>query len=247
MADISLNTISNSGNILFAVPPNGASGSEAQKDETIAFIGTQAEGKNDFGPTLTGSSVNFHLDNLTTGSITDVGSLAADASAPVFIMTGTDNLSVLALTPGSFIQTGSGNDTLTAFNKESTSPNILDGGSGTNVFGAPDPVAGKFTDDIFIADATSAATNNTITNFAGADVAVIKGLNTTDFAYSEHDTGAGLRIDATPNVAGKGFAASLTIKGFTTADLGKKLELAWGTTGGGQQFMFLASTDHSGI
>ena len=141
-----------------------------------------------------------------------------------------DNLAITAAVPNSFIHTGSGTDAIDV--SAIGGNNVLDGGTGSNFL-----VGGKGLDTFFVdARGASSATWSTVSGFHSGDAATLWGITPKDFALSWVDgQGAvgsqGLTLHA--SAAGKP-DASLTLAGFTTADLSNgKLATVFGNNGGG--------------
>jgi phospholipase/lecithinase/hemolysin len=148
-----------------------------------------------------------------------------------------DNLDVAATTPDWFIHTGAGNDAIAV----SSGNNVLDGGAGSNFL-----VGGSGTDTFFVDDrASAAAVWSTVADFHAGDAATIFGLapgvGTLTYADGQGATGyTGLTLHATtPGTT----SASLTLAGFTTADLSNgRLSVSSGTipaTGGAAALPYL--------
>ncbi len=136
-----------------------------------------------------------------------------------------DNLNILATTPNWFIHAGGGNDAIAV----AGGVNVLDGGAGSNFL-----TGGDGPDTFFVDDRQPAsAIWSTIVGFAPGDAATVFGLTPRDFALSWVDGqgaagAAGLTLHATaPGVP----TASLTLAGFTTADLANgRLGVSYGAT-----------------
>ncbi len=153
-----------------------------------------------------------------------------------------DNLNVTAITPNAFIQTGDGNDTLSAFSGR----DVLDAGRGSNV------MIGGVGADTFVASAgvASAGSGQTssvvdlIQNFHAGDDAVIHGLNVNDFSLNFSDStgafGPELLLTATPN-SGQGPSATVALAGFSTGDVANgRLSTSFSTDPQtGQPFMLI--------
>jgi hypothetical protein len=179
-------------------------------------------------PTSTGG---FSVLDTTTGQPVSVG--AQLYSGPVagvqeqFVDVTADNLNVTVTTPNWFLHSGSGNDALAA----SSGTNVLDGGTGSNFL-----TGGSGTDTFFVDDRSAPADIwSTVNNFHTGDAATIFGVTPGSFSLSWVDgQGAsgftGLTLHAT--AAGVP-TASLTLVGFTSADLNDgRLSVSYGTTGG---------------
>lgn len=122
------------------------------------------------------------------------------------------NLNILATAPNLFIHTGSGTDAIQA----ASGTNVLDGGTGSNFL-----TAGTGTDTFFV-DARGATTDtwSTVVKFHSGDAATLWGVSAATPAQWVDGQGAagatGLTLHA--GAAG-GPTASITLAGFSTADL----------------------------
>ena len=148
------------------------------------------------------------------------------------IMPTSHNLAIAAATPNSFIVTGSGNDAIDV--SAVSGNNVLDGGTGSNFL-----IGGAGQDTFFVDNrAPGASTWSTVGNFHGGDAATLWGLSAQNFRLEWVDgQGAaghqGLTLHAFSN-NGKP-DASLTLAGYTTADLGNgRLSTIFGQNDGGQ-------------
>ena len=141
-----------------------------------------------------------------------------------------DNLAITAAVPNSFIHTGSGTDAIDV--SAIGGNNVLDGGTGSNFL-----VGGKGLDTFFVdARGASSATWSTVSGFHSGDAATLWGITPRDFALSWVDgQGAVGSQGLTLHASGAGKPdASLTLAGFTTADLSNgKLATVFGNNGGG--------------
>jgi Ca2+-binding RTX toxin-like protein len=144
-----------------------------------------------------------------------------------FIDVTADNLNISVGTPNWFIHSGSGNDALTV----SSGTNVLDGGTGSNFLSG-----GSGSDTFFVDDRTTPTDIwSTVNNFHAGDAATIFGVTTSSFnlAWDDNQGAAGftgLTLHATATGVP---TASLTLVGFTSADLADgKLSVSFGTTGG---------------
>ena len=141
-----------------------------------------------------------------------------------------DNLAITAAVPNSFIHTGSGTDAIDV--SAVSGNNVLDGGTGSNFL-----VGGKGLDTFFVdARGASSATWSTVSGFHSGDAATLWGITPKDFALSWVDgQGAVGSQGLTLHASGAGKPdASLTLAGFTTADLSNgKLATVFGNNGGG--------------
>jgi probable HAF family extracellular repeat protein len=141
-----------------------------------------------------------------------------------FIDVTSHNLNITTKQSNVFLHSGSGDDAL----QVTSGQNVLDGGTGSNFL-----VGGSGTDTFFV-DARGATSDiwSTMVNFHGGDNATVWGVSPKDFSLSWlNDQGAtgysGLTLNAT--APGKPIA-SLTLAGFSTADLGNgRLSVSFGT------------------
>ncbi len=127
-----------------------------------------------------------------------------------------DSLNISVSTPNWFIHSGSGNDAIAV----NSGTNVLDGGTGSNFL-----VGGSGSNTLFVDDrGPTADIWNTVAGFHAGDAATIWGVTQQDFNLAWVDgqgaTGfTGLTLHAT---ASGGPTASLTLAGFTTADLRRR-------------------------
>ena len=144
-----------------------------------------------------------------------------------FISVTTDNLNITATSPNSFIHTGSGTDAIDVSHVNGN--NVLDGGTGSNFL-----VGGTGSDTFFVDDrGPSADIWSTVANFHSGDAATIWGVTPTDFSLNwVNGQGATGYTGLTLHATGAGVpTASLTLSGFSTADLTDgKLTVSFGTT-----------------
>jgi hypothetical protein len=143
-----------------------------------------------------------------------------------FISITPDKLNISASTPNWFIHSGSGDDAIAA----SHGINVLDGGTGSNF------LTGGGTDTFFVDDrAAKADIWSTVVGFHGGDAATIWGVTPQDFGLNwVNGQGAagftGLTLHAT--AVGRP-TASLTLTGYSTADLSNgRLAVSFGQVGG---------------
>jgi len=179
----------------------------------------------------TAAQTQFAMLDTTTGDPSNA--LGTAYSGPVaglqwsFITTTTDSLNITATAPDVFIHTGSGNDAINV--SQVNGNNVLDGGTGSNF------LVGGSGNDTFFVDNRGPTSDiwSTVVNFHAGDAATIWGVTPSDFTLSwvggQGATGyTGLTLHAT--AAGLP-TASLTLAGFTTADLTDgKLTISFGTT-----------------
>jgi V8-like Glu-specific endopeptidase len=138
-----------------------------------------------------------------------------------------DSLNISVDTPNWFIHSGSGNDAIAV----NSGVNVLDGGTGSNFL-----TGGSGNDTFFVDDrGPTADIWTTVNNFHPGDAATIWGVTPQDFGLNWVDgQGAsgftGLTLHATES--GKP-TASLTLAGYSTADLNNgRLSVSFGTVGG---------------
>jgi phospholipase/lecithinase/hemolysin len=139
----------------------------------------------------------------------------------------TDSLNITATTPNWFVHSGGGEDAIAV----ASGTNVLDGGTGSNFL-----TGGSGTDTFFVDDrGPTADIWSTVNGFHAGDAATIWGVTPQDFALSWVDgqgaTGySGLTLHAT---ASGQPTASLTLAGYTSADLSDgRLSVSFGTVGG---------------
>jgi hypothetical protein len=228
-------------NVKAGIVNGGGTVLQAAADSEAAYSALERDGQDSAGNILpTGKWM--HVDDPTTGVITDTGGSEAHTGDISYVNLSGDNLSVLGLTDISFIKTGAGNDTLTARNVGAinNNHNILDGGAGNNTFSGADPsILGEVNavhTDAFIMDSSPTQAADTIFGFTGKDIAIVNGINPAVSSITVDDVAGGVKIDAIgpTNV-------SLTLQGFSTADFTVgKFQLGFGTTSAGTSFMFVA-------
>jgi Ca2+-binding RTX toxin-like protein len=138
-----------------------------------------------------------------------------------------DNLNITASTPNWFLHSGSGEDAIAV----NSGTNVLDGGTGSNFL-----VGGSGSDTFFVDDrGPTADIWSTVVGFHTGDSATVWGVTPQDFRLAFVDgQGAagfvGLTLHAT---AADKPTASLTLAGFTTADLSNgRVSFSFGTSGG---------------
>jgi hypothetical protein len=148
-----------------------------------------------------------------------------------FISTTSDSIDVTSDVGNVFIRSGAGTDALSVAHVAGR--NVLDGSSGSNfLVGSLDPAS---RDTFFVDDrGASADTWSTVLNVHAGDDATVWGLTPNDPTLWENGQGApgfqGLTLHAMPT--GKP-TASLTLAGYTTADLGNgRLSVSYGTVDG---------------
>lgn len=177
-------------------------------------------------------AIAFSVDDMTTNQ---ASVRSGDAyTGPVagldrqFIAVTPDTLNISANEDNVFIHGGSGNDGMLALGGN----NVLDGGTGSNFLTG---AVGPGTDTYFVDDrGPSSAIWSTVNGFKPGDSATIWGMTPNDFTLTYADgQGAdgyrGMTVHATKAAAPE---ASLTLVGYTTADIGSRLQISYGTVGG---------------
>jgi len=138
-----------------------------------------------------------------------------------------DNLFVLALTPGTFIATNTGNDILVAAGGR----NILDATSGHDTF------IGGSGQDTFLADIRASSATDTLVNFKSGDDLAVVGLTRADFSYAVTDTPSGMHIDTVGKTSD-----SIVLPGYTFNDLTgatPRLKIGFDKTPDGLSFLYI--------
>ena len=153
-----------------------------------------------------------------------------------------DNPNVTANVPNVFIHTGSGEDAIDV--SHGGGNNVLDGSTGSNFL-----VGGSGDDTFFVDDRSpSADIWSTVANFHAGDAATIFGVTQSGFDTSWVDgqgatgfTGLTLHVTAAGLLIGPGHpTASLTLAGFTTADLSNgRISTSWGTEADGTPYLYV--------
>jgi hypothetical protein len=200
-------------------------------------------------PPLSGSGPFANLPGGNNFSITDTSTneIATTAGTPYsgpvvslrdqLVLITTDNLNITAITPNAFIHSGSGEDALNV--SQANGSNVLDGSTGSNFL-----TGGGGTDTFFVDDrGPTADIWSTVVNFHAGDAATIWGVTPRDFGLAWADgqgaTGfTGLTLHAT--AAGQP-TASLTLAGYTSADLGSgRLSVSFGSDpASGSAYMYV--------
>lgn len=173
---------------------------------------------------------NFNVRDVTTNQTSSTA--GTPYSGPVaglqneFVNVSPHNLNVVALSPNTFIHTGSGNDAV----QVASGRNVVDGGTGSNFLSA-----GSGTDTFFVDDRNAPSDIwSTVTAAHGGDDVTVFGVTQKDFALSWADNqGAagytGLTLHAV--AAGKP-TASFTLAGFSTGDLASgRVVVSYGANG----------------
>lgn len=155
-----------------------------------------------------------------------------------FIDITSDNLNMATTQPNVFLHSGAGEDAI----QVTSGQNVLDGGTGSNFL-----VGGSGSDTFFVDDRGATADIwSTMSNFHSGDSATVWGVTPQDFNIATVDgqgaagfTGLTWHITAPSKPI-----ASLTLSGFTTADLTDgKLSVTFGTEPASTSpFMFIHAT-----
>jgi hypothetical protein len=164
----------------------------------------------------------FAIDDVTTGvqSLSQGTPYSGPVAALVdqYIYTGADNMNVTALVPNTFIHTGGGEDAIDVSHVGGI--NVLDGGTNSNFLVGG---TGSSSSDTFFVDdrGPSADIWSTVANFHAGDAATIFGITQNGFNTAWVDgQGAAGYTGLTLHVTASGVpTASLTLSGYTTADL----------------------------
>ena len=182
------------------------------------------------------SGINFVVADITTGQAATTSGDAYSGPVPgindqlVFITP--DNLNIASTINNVFVRSGDGNDALQAIG----GTNVLDGGGGSNFL-----TGGGLTSFYLDAGGATKDTWSTITNFAKNDSVTVWGVNPSNFNISWIDNqGAASFTGLTMHATAFGQpTASLTLPGYSTADLTNgRLTESFGTVGG-QDYMYI--------
>lgn len=146
------------------------------------------------------------------------------------------SLNILATAPNLFIHTGSGTDAIQAL----SGTNVLDGGTGSNFL-----TAGAGTDTFFV-DARGAAADtwSTVAKFHTGDAATLWGVSAATPQQWADGQGAAGATGLTLHAGAAGPTASITLAGFTQADLGNgKITASFGRdAASGSDYLYLRAT-----
>ncbi len=178
---------------------------------------------------------------LDTTTAQSVPVIAQAYSGPVaglqeqYVNVTSDSLNISVSTPNWFFHSGSGTDAIAV----SSGTNVLDGGTGSNFLSG-----GSGTDTFFVDDRSASADIwSTVSGFHDGDAATIWGVAPRDFGLAWMDgqgtpgfTGLTLRATAPGQPT-----ASLTLTGYTSADLGDgRLSVSFGTDpASGSAYMYV--------
>ncbi len=153
-----------------------------------------------------------------------------------FISITPDNLVISATTDNWFIRTGDGTDAIAARG----GTNVLDGGGGSNF------LTGGFGHDTFFVDLRDPALDvwSTVVNFQAGDEVTLWGITPDNLQFTWTDgegaaNATGLTLHATAAARPTG---SLTLSGYTTADLTNGRLLASFGTIEGNDYLFIRAT-----
>ncbi len=239
----------------FFSPPDGtyyatlaleeANGQTYVVEDHITFSGTAVVSNGFGGSSTSGGSSPPLSGNFLIFDTTANQSSASNGdpySGPVanlqfqYINLTSDNINVTATVDNVFIHSGSGEDALQVHG----GTNVLDGGTGSNFL-----VGGAGSDTFFVDDRAAAADIwSTVSGFHAGDAATIWGVTPQDFTLSWVDNqGAagftGLTLHATTTSKP---TASLTLAGYTTADLQNgRLSVSFGNSNG-SSYMYVHGT-----
>jgi Ca2+-binding RTX toxin-like protein len=187
-----------------------------------------------------GASGNSGLSVADTATDQPLDASAQPYSGPVsglqeqFIYSGSDGINVSLSTDNWFIHTGSGDDAVALFGGD----NVVDGGTGSNFL-----TGGTGTDTFFIDDrGPSTDIWSTVNNFHAGDAVTIFGITPNGETLTWVDgQGASGFTGLTLHVTAPGMpTASLTLVGFTTADLTNgNLTVEFGTESDGTPYLYI--------
>ena len=186
---------------------------------------------------------NFTVTDTTTGVTSNIpGDVYTGPVAGLafqYIYTGPDNTNVTANIANAFIHTGAGFDAIDVSAAGGT--NVLDGGTNSNFLVGGK--AGSGSDTFFIDDRSPPGDIwSTVVNFHAGDAATIFGITPNGFATNWVDgEGAAGFTGLTLHVTAPGVPiASITLAGYTTADLGNgRLSQIFGTEGDGTPYLYI--------
>jgi hypothetical protein len=173
---------------------------------------------------------NYIVSDLTTGSNsfsagTPYSGTVSGLKSEIVVLT-SDNLNITSYTPNAFIHPGSGSDVIDV--SQSNGNNVLDGSSGSDLL-----IGGTGLDTFYVDDRSARANIATaIANFHSGDNTTIWGVTPADFKLSwlgSKSAHGYTGLTAQLTAAGKP-TTDITFAGYTTADLGTRLKIAYGTT-----------------
>jgi len=152
-----------------------------------------------------------------------------------FINTGASPETITATQANTFVHGGTGNDTIDFSGVGGN--NVLDGGTGTNLLIGSTNAASQ---DTFFLDARgpSADTWSTVVNFHKNDAVTIWGITSANALNWADGQGAAGHTGLTSHISINGHNESVTLAGFTTADLGNgHFSQTYGTDVNGNHFL----------
>jgi hypothetical protein len=178
---------------------------------------------------------NFSVTDLTTG-LAGRADGTPSGGTTFFADVTSDSLNITANIPNVFIQSGSGNDIVSATQGGN---NVLDdtGGQVNFEFGSP----GTGTDVFFLDARHDPASWNTIANMHAGDAAIVFGIGPQDVkALATNGLGVPNYQGLTLRTFQGGGASYLTLAGYSTADLSiGRLLTAVGTAPDGSSFLLV--------
>jgi Ca2+-binding RTX toxin-like protein len=191
--------------------------------QEMDVIGWDTTGTSSASPTLSILDTSTNTP-LTPGFVPYSGLVSGLAEQYINITS--ENLNVTAGSPGWFIHTGSGTDAIAVL----SGINVLDGGTGSNFL-----VGGTGSDTFFVDDRGAGADIwSTVAGFHTGDAATIWGVTPQDFhlAWADNQGAAGFTGLTSHATAAGNPTASLTLAGFSQADLNNgRLSVQFGTVG----------------
>ena len=190
-------------------------------------------------PPLTNTTVpllKFSVLDVTTGQTSGSNGTPLPGGGTLFAAITADSLAITANVPSAFIQSGTGNDILSATQGGN---NVLDDMGGQVNFELGSGNTG--TDTFFLDTRHDPVSWNTIANFHAGDAAIIYGIAPQDLTTSAAN---GLGVPAYQGLTLRTFqgggAAFLTLAGYSTADLSNgRLAAATGTAPDGSSFLLV--------
>ena len=185
-------------------------------------------------------AARFLLTDTTTGVSSSAAGEAYNGPVPglqhQYITVSTDNLNITAMTPNTFIHSGSGNDAIDV--SKVSGDNVMDGSTGSNFL-----VGGAGKDTFFVDDrAANADIWSTVVNFHAGDAATIFGVTSSNVAFDWEDgQGAAGFTGLTLHAMAPGKpVASITLAGYTKADLSNgRLGMSFSTDQGEGSYMYI--------
>jgi len=157
-------------------------------------------------------AANFHIADGASGLVFDTPGAPYIGPLPItseYIEINQTNLMITAKTPSVYINSGNGDDTVTAF----AGRNYLDGAAGNNVL-----IGATGIDSFEVAADPTGSVTDVIKNFHAGDDILFTGLTANDFTVATSTVGGALQITAT-SLRPDGPTATLHILGYTAADV----------------------------